>query len=75
MKTNPFFSMTLMLALALNASDATTKNDFPRVWMSSEDHADAAHFADLAAHGAQVIETEDFKNARLHVATDEIRQS
>jgi hypothetical protein len=68
MKTNPLFSMTLMLALALNASgsDAATKNDFPRVWMSSEDHADAAHFADLAAHGVQVIETEDFKNVRQH---------
>jgi hypothetical protein len=39
---------------------------FPRVWISSEQHADAAHFADLAAHGAQVIETTDFQNARKH---------
>jgi hypothetical protein len=68
MKTSPLFTITLTLALALNASgsDAASKNDFPRVWMSSEDHADAAHFADLAAHGVQIVETEDFKNARLH---------
>lgn len=45
---------------------AASKTGFPRVWISSEQHADAAHFADLAAHGAQVIETTDFQNARKH---------
>jgi hypothetical protein len=39
---------------------------FPRVWMSTEAGATAEHFADLAAHGVELIETRDFKNARRH---------
>jgi hypothetical protein len=68
MKATRLLNAVLLLASALNAlgSNAATKDDFPRVWISSEDHADAAHFADLATHGAQVIETEDFKRAREH---------